>query len=77
MKEHIADRVTRYIRPFVIASFVVSGPVFVLSYVYMFRALIESLGPWVWPVFVAHILTWLAIGSLFDIRQERLNRPRD
>jgi hypothetical protein len=71
MSEHIADRLARRARPFLIVALVLSGPVFLLSYVLLMRDMALSLGWWAAPVFVAHVLTWLGIASLLDNRQGR------
>lgn len=77
MQEHPLDRIMRSARPFLIAAFVISGPVMLLSYGWMLKNMVASLGWWGAPVFVAHILTWIAISSLFDARQERLRSSED
>jgi hypothetical protein len=74
-KEHFADRVARTARPFILGFVVITGPVFLFTYVWAMKLLAGVVPLWAFAAICAcHIMAWFAVGSLFDIQQERRNR---
>lgn len=77
-KEHPIDRAMRPLRGVFIWGLIVSGPIFMMSYAWGVKQVYLSAPGWITAaVVIAHLATWLAIGSLIDIRQERLNLQLD
>ncbi len=72
MYEHPIDRLTHRLRLPIIVVAVVSLPVFLITYGLMVR---YALTTWPWwgsaALVVSHLMGWLGIGSLFDMRQEK------
>lgn len=77
-QEHPIDRLMRRLRGPIIAGIVLSGPVMLLSYGWMIKDMLLRAPVWVSVVvIIAHLVTWLGIGSLFDIQQERRKKLQD
>jgi len=71
-KEHPIDRLMRRLRGPIIAGLFLSGPIMLLSYGWMIKDMLLRAPIWVSVIVViAHLVTWLAIASLFDSQQER------
>ncbi len=72
MYEHPIDRLMYRLRVPIIVLAVLSLPVFLLTYGLMLR---YALTTWPWwggvALVVSHLMGWLGIGSLFDMRQEK------
>lgn len=77
-RENPIDRAMRALRGVFIWGLILSGPIFLMTYGWAMKLLINAAPWWVSvPTVIAHLATLLAIGSLIDIRQERLNSPQD
>ena len=78
MKEHIADRFARAVRPFVIAGIYLCLPIYLFSSGWGLKQLMFAAPWWVSVIVViSHFVTWLGIASLFDMQQERRQSLRD
>lgn len=78
MREHPLDRAMRAARPAILVFVVVSGPVFLFSYGWAMKLLLMQVGLWWGAIFVVcHVMAGIAVGSLFDSRQERAQTSPD
>jgi hypothetical protein len=73
--EHPLDRLFRRIRPAIYVAAIIAAPIFVFTYASAMAAYAVPLGWWGVGVIIAQVLGWIAIGSLFDDRQERRTAP--
>lgn len=75
---HPLDRLAVAIRPVAIIVAALSFPVFLISYGLLLKHAWQT---WPWwgtaATLVSHFTVVLGISSLFDSRQERLNRTQD
>lgn len=70
--EHFLDRLVYRARPAILFLFVIAGPVMLFSYG---KLIIMAAQQWPWwatlITVIAHVLSFAAIGCLFDIQEER------
>lgn len=70
--QHPLDRLAYRLRVPLIVLAVISCPVMLYSYAWGMKQIMAAAPAWVSVlVVVSHIMVWLGIGSLFDMRQEK------
>lgn len=73
---HPVDRAVYALRGVILAACYLCGPIMLISYGWMARELITTAPVWVSViVLIAHVVGWLGIASLIDMRRERLTPP--
>lgn len=75
---HPLDRLMFRFRWLIFALTVISAPITLISYGKMMLLAYEAWPSWVFiPVFIAHLVTLVSVGSLFDSQQERRQLTED
>ena len=68
------DRLARRLRGFFIIAMFAAVPVVLISYFWMIAVAYHAAPGWIFAIIViAHLLSWLGLSSLLDIRQEQKN----
>lgn len=69
---HPLDRFMVRIRPLLIGAAVLSLPVMLISYGWMMKQLFTTAPGWVSvAVLISHLIVWLGISALIDMRSEQ------
>lgn len=72
------DRLAERLRPWLLVWLAVSAPIWMVSYAWMLKNLLETAPLWVSiPVGFSAITAALGLAALLDIRQEHQIPPRD
>lgn len=76
-KNNPFDRLARRLRGFFILSLFLAVPVVLISYIWMIGVAYHSSPGWIFAIIaISHLLIWLALASILDMRQEQKNPPQ-